>query len=50
MISSTIERIVEAISRYIVGMEDVITLMLTAMLTEGPHPHRGTSWGQVKHI
>lgn len=35
MSSSTIERIVEAISRYIVGMEDVITLMLTTMLTEG---------------
>jgi len=35
MISAAIERVVEAVSRYVVGMEDVITLMLTAMLTEG---------------
>jgi len=35
MISAAIERVVEAVSRYVVGMKDVITLMLTAMLTEG---------------
>jgi MoxR-like ATPase len=31
----TIERIVREVTGYVVGMEDVITLMLTAMLTEG---------------
>jgi MoxR-like ATPase len=33
--SPSIRRIIEEISRYVIGMEDVITLMLIAMLTEG---------------
>lgn len=35
MASPSIRRIIEEISRYVIGMEDVITLMLIAMLTEG---------------
>jgi len=33
--SPSIRRIIEEISRYVIGMEDVIALMLIAMLTEG---------------
>jgi MoxR-like ATPase len=33
--SPSIRRIIEEVSRYVIGMEDVITLMLIAMLTEG---------------
>jgi MoxR-like ATPase len=33
--SPSIRLIIEEISRYVIGMEDVITLMLIAMLTEG---------------
>ena len=35
MASPTIQRIIGEVSRYVVGMEDVLVLMLTAMLTEG---------------
>ena len=35
MASPSIRRIIEEISRYVIGMEDVIALMLIAMLTEG---------------
>ena len=35
MASPSIRRIIEEVSRYVIGMEDVITLMLIAMLTEG---------------
>jgi len=33
--SQTIQRIIGEVSRYVVGMEDVVALMLIAMLTEG---------------
>ena len=35
MASQTIQRIIGEVSRYVVGMEDVVALMLIAMLTEG---------------